>query len=390
MSAEPQATRESIQEVLELGSTKIPLRWHKKQDGTIFPVEISTGSLHLSGRKLGTAIIRDISERKSVEEARLQLERLSAIADLAAGVAHHFNNMLQVIMGGVSLSLMKSEMGDSAAVQAMLQDVIKSCRFAAETVRRLQEFVRMGQEKGEAARVIDLSGTALQAVETTRNRLQDQSDKIGIRISLVTNLAEGCFANVNESGLLEVITSLIRNAWEAMPEGGEIHIETSVSGDHVLLQVKDSGIGIAEEHLSRIFEPFFTTKGFQRVGMGLATSYGVVTRHGGTISIENDPNQGAIVKVMLPLAKEAPDGPLLTQPPPLLVGLRILVIDDVEPIRSMLSELLVEFGHKVLCCGFRRGGSPDIQRAVYRLGDMRPRDAGDEWPGGCQKNQNHL
>jgi two-component system, cell cycle sensor histidine kinase and response regulator CckA len=297
------------------------------------------------------ARVKSQIDRKKTEEAELKLERLEAIADLASGVAHHFNNMLQVIMGGASVALIKLEQGELENSKAMLRQIIESSRFGAHTVHRLQEFVkiRTGTREEIPEQTFDLSNIALQCIETTRGLWETDAQESGLHINLVPDLAQGCFVKGMESELFAVITNLIRNAMEAMPNGGELRVETSVIKDKVRLQVKDTGVGISKDLLGEVFEPFFTTKGFQRVGMGLASSYGILKSHGGSISVESDRGKGAVFTVILPLSgKVDPEGGAAITAAPVGIGLRILVIDDVEPITTMLSELLVEFGHDVV------------------------------------------
>ena len=297
------------------------------------------------------ARVKSQIDRKKAEEAGLKLERLGAIAELASGVAHHFNNMLQVIMGGASVALIKMDQGDLETSRTMLRQIIDSSRFGAHTVHRLQEFVRMRTDERDSPheRSVDLSNTVLRSVEATKGHRESDSHPKGADITVITDLAQDCFVKGNESELYSVIVNLIKNAQEAMPNGGELRLETSVIDDQVFLNVRDSGVGIAEEHLPGIFKPFFTTKGFQRVGMGLASSYGIVKSHGGTISAESDQGHGALFTVRLPLSttmeSEDDESSAVSSIP---IPLRILVIDDVEPITKMLAEMLREFGHEVV------------------------------------------
>ncbi|MEW6352360.1 MAG: response regulator [Thermodesulfobacteriota bacterium] len=294
------------------------------------------------------ARVRNQLAHRQGEEIQRQVERMGAVADLASGVAHHFNNMLQVIMGGASVALLKLDQGDLGGTRTMLEQIIESSRFGSQTVRRLQEFVRKPAGEAPTEGCLDLSSTAAQAIETTRTLWEADTEKSGIHIELIPKLAAGCRVRGRESELFEMITLLIRNAVEAMPRGGELRIETSVGGGEVVLQVGDTGAGISVDHLGKIFEPFFTTKGLQRVGMGLATSYGIVKNHGGTIAAESAPGQGAVFTVRMPLVKDESSetgSPVVGRSS---AGLRILVIDDVPPITNMLVELLSEFGHTVI------------------------------------------
>ena len=338
------------------------------------------------------ARVKSQIDRKKAEEAELKLERLGAIAELASGVAHHFNNMLQVIMGGASVALIKQDQGDLASSKAMLQQIIESSRFGAHTVHRLQEFVKMRTSSRNKAtdKLFDLSKTAQRSIDATKASWDVQAGEKGIAFKLFTNFEPGCTIRGNENEIFSVIVNLIRNALEAMPEGGELHLETSSIEKQVRLQIRDTGTGIASEHLPDVFEPFFTTKGFQRVGMGLASSFGIVKSHRGTVSVESDKGQGAVFTVMLPLAEEAVEQKAFETLPPVHVPLRILVIDDVEPITRMLSEMLVEFGHEVITSLSERARPGGIEPPTDRHGDMRSGNARNEWVGSWSQNEGNC
>jgi two-component system, cell cycle sensor histidine kinase and response regulator CckA len=321
------------------------------------------------------ARVKSQIDRKKNEEAALKVERLGAIAELASGVAHHFNNMLQVIMGGASVALIKLEQGELDGAKAMLRQIIESSRFGAHTVHRLQEFVkiRAGAKDATPEQTFDLSNTVLQAIETTRGLWETEAQRLGVHIKVLPLLTEGCMVKGSESELFGVITNLLKNATEAMPSGGDLRVETAATGDHVRLKVQDTGVGIAKEQLGDVFEPFFTTKGFQRVGMGLASTYGILKTHGGTISVDSDRGQGAVFTVILPRASAEDKGDELRGASRVGIGLRILVIDDVEPITKMLSELLTEFGHEVITSlsgeqGIQLFGEQSVDLVICDLG----------------------
>lgn len=294
------------------------------------------------------ARVKSQLERKRAIEALVKMERLEAVADLAAGVAHHFNNMLQVVMSGASVGSRKSRQGDTDAVEAILQQIVDYSQFGVHTVRRLEEFVKMGGGHSERNETFDLSNTSQQAIETTTRTWKTEPERRGIDISLVRKLLPNCAVEGKESELFQVITNLIRNSVEAMPEGGELVVETTLVENRVVVRVADTGIGIPQENLGKIFEPFFTTKGFQRVGMGLPTCYGIVNNHGGSISVESELGRGSVFSVSLPVSRKIPTDVNATQTHSMGKALRILAVDDVEPITMMLSELLSEFGHEVV------------------------------------------
>jgi DNA-binding response OmpR family regulator/anti-sigma regulatory factor (Ser/Thr protein kinase) len=289
----------------------------------------------------------EIEQRERAERLLVQSERLAALAELASGVAHHFNNMLQVIMGGASVALLKLEMGGLVEAKTQLEQIIESSRFGSKTVKRLQSFVDHGSNKGGPTTIFDLSHTVRQAIETTSKWWKTEPESKGIAVNVIPLLRKGCMVEAREDHLFEVLTNLIRNAAEALPNGGDIRIKTCLENDAVLTVVSDTGTGIAPDDLDRVFDPFFTTKGFRRIGMGLASSYGIIKRLGGTITVQSEPGRGATFTVQVPRAgalKESPPPPV-----PLETGLtlRILVVDDSEPVLTMLQEGLTELGQTV-------------------------------------------
>jgi PAS domain S-box-containing protein len=298
-----------------------------------------------SGRVTGVIeYVRDITERKRAEERLLHMERLKAGSELAAGVAHHFNNMLQVVLGSASVARAKLELGDLEGLKEQLDLILTSSRLGSDTVKRLQSFVQLRSEETVIESTFDLSRTTRQAIETTAILWDSETEDERTKIRLIPHLRDGCFVNGAESELFDVITNLIKNGIEALPYGGELRIETTVVNDQVVLNVTDTGIGIPEENLGKLFTPFFTTKGLQRTGMGLAGSIGMVKKYNGTISVKSDEAKGSTFTVSLPLASLPENDPKEASIPPTELDLRVLVIDDVEPVLATVKEGLTAYG----------------------------------------------
>ncbi|HTY26123.1 MAG TPA: PAS domain S-box protein [Desulfomonilaceae bacterium] len=319
-------------------------KWEKASHLRVLltPRRTATGRIHGC-----QAVVEDITDRKVSEELLLRAEKFRAIADLASGVAHNFNNLLQIVMGGAQVALLNLELGNVLAAKARIEQMISSSKFGSETVKRLQDFARLRSDSGREGEVFDLSKTVQQAMEMGKVWLKSEPEKEGVQINVVESLEPGCKIMGRESELFEVVVNLMKNAIEALPEGGEIRFKTSVVHDQVVLKVEDTGVGISQENLARIFEPFFTTGGTRRTGMGLASSYGIVTQHGGSISVDSRMGEGATFTVRLPLAKEpGADGGMVKTPArdPIL---RILLIDDLEPILTVLGDGLTQLGHVV-------------------------------------------
>lgn len=202
--------------------------------------------------------ILDITDQKRSEELLIQTERLRAIADLAGGVAHNFNNLLQVVMGGIDLVLIDLEMGNVSELRKTLQQVLETSKFGAETVRRLQSFAQVRADLQPSERkIFDLSETVKQSVEMTKPWWKTLPEKEGLKIDLRLSLSDGCLVRGTESEMFEVLVNLVKNAAEALPRGGEISIKTSIEDDQVMLHVADTGVGIGTENLKKVFQPFW-------------------------------------------------------------------------------------------------------------------------------------
>jgi len=271
-------------------------------------------------------------------------------------VAHNFNNLLQIVIGGLQLALVNLERGNLSTIRNQLESVLDSAKFGSETVRRLQSFANIrADSSGFRSRVFDLSDLARQAIEMTKPWWKTGPEKHGIAICVIVNLTEGCSVRGNESELFEVLVNLIKNAAEALPDGGEITVESTLSENVVSLKVRDSGVGIGQEHLTKVFDPFWTTKGFDGTGMGLAVSYAVIVRHEGSISVESTLGKGSTFTVTLPRAEGAEE-----MASSAVEGfdrrLAILLIDDLESVLVVLRDTLVECNQEVLAATSGRQG----------------------------------
>ncbi|MGD0919129.1 MAG: PAS domain S-box protein, partial [Thermodesulfobacteriota bacterium] len=318
-----------------------------RKDGGVRHAEISARSIKDSkGHVNLIVILKDITEKKRMEEQLLQAEKLRAVGEMASGVAHDFNNALAAILGNTQLMLYNVKDGE---FKESLQMIEKVARGSAQTVRRLQEFTR--RKVHQDAHKLDVNSIARDAMEITRPKWRDEAQGKGIRIEMVTHCEEIPPVAGSTSELREVITNMLFNAVEAMPEGGRVQIRTFQRGERVCIEIADTGVGIKEEVRKKIFEPFFTTKPFSNTGLGLSMSYGVIKRMGGEIDVESKVGQGATFTISLPICMGAmEEAPGLPSSPPLIKEkkeARILVIDDEESVRSVLCRILTRVNHQV-------------------------------------------
>lgn len=324
----------------------------------------------------------DISDAKMAEKRLIQAERLKAVAELASGVAHNFNNVLQIVLGSTEMALISLDMGKVSRAKEYLLEVAESIRFGAETVRRLQEFSRSRPDgetrKGE---IFDLSRTVEHALEVSKPWWKSGPEKAGIEVTLESELVLGCYVKGNKHEIFEVVVNLLKNAVDALPDGGDIKVFTFMKNGLVVLRVLDNGIGIPTDNLDKIFEPFFSTKGDLGTGMGLASSFGIIHDHGGRISFES--NEVTTFTVELPLADFAlEDLQGETERPG--VNLRILVIDDRYQITELLRRGLDALGHTVFTA---LNGQDGLEKLREHPIDLVVCDLGMPGPNGWEVAQ---
>ena len=294
--------------------------------------------------------VMDITRRKRAEELLVQSERIKAVGEMAGGVAHNFNNLLQIVIGRIQMAQNHLDAGNPDGVKANLDQVLDGARMGAHMVKRLQDFARVRTKDAELeGSTFDLSGTVRDAVEMSAPLWKTSAHREGLSIELQTHLSPGCLIQGNENELFEVVVNLIKNAVEALPIGGRIGISTSTDKDHVILRVSDSGAGIAKENLTRVLEPFWTTKGDHGTGLGLASSYGIVRRHGGSIQVESVEGEGASFTVTVPKARAIHRKKPPAQERSLKVRLKVLIVDDIEPVLKTLQDALNVLGQTVYC-----------------------------------------
>jgi len=314
-----------------------------RKDGENRHVESSSTIVRDSKGRVNTvSYLKDITEKRRMEEQLLQSEKLRALGEMATGVAHDFNNALTAILGNAQLLLYTAKDEDS---KETLRTIEKVAKDSAQTVRRLQDFTRKNAHK-EIFR-LDVNSIIREAMEITRPKWKDDVQRRGFQIEMVSILEEIPLVGGHTSELREVITNMIFNAIEAMPEGGKIEIRTYRRKEDVCIRIADTGVGMTEEVRKKAFEPFFTTKPFTNTGLGLSMSYGIVKRLGGDIEVESKVGQGTTFTILLPVRGEGKDEWVMPTITRRAKEARILVIDDEESVRSVLSRILSQVNHQV-------------------------------------------
>lgn len=282
-----------------------------------------------------------IAEQERIREQFSQIEKLSALGELASGVAHDFNNTLAAILGRAQLMAMRTL---DPEVSRGLKIISKAAEDGAKTVKRIQDFARQRRAHDFAPVAVDQ--LLLDVAEVTRPRWKDLSEANNVHISLDTQIRTKALINGDASELREVLVNMIFNAVDAMPTGGRLTLSAEEREGGVEICVCDTGVGMTPEVRLRIFDPFFTTKGQDGVGLGLAVSYGIIRRHEGTFKVESEVGRGTTFRISLPVALgvAAPQAENEANPRLVLVSasnkMKILVVDDESQVRELMGEIL--------------------------------------------------
>ena len=325
------------------------------RDGNEFPVEVTIVPHEVSGETMFVGFLRDLSAQKRLQRELLEAQKLESVGQLAGGVAHDFNNVLSIIVGHTELAKRQLEAGNP--VQQDLNQVLDAAERSTKITKQLLAFAR---KQVTEPRLVSLNDV----VEGIRGML---GNLIKEDVELTFTPESDLWVVKADPGQLEqLLTNLVINARDAMPQGGRLMIETrNVSiepdsalpvpdlepGDYATLSVTDTGVGIPHHLLDRIFDPFFTTKDVEKgTGLGLASAYGIAKQAGGRISVYSEPGHGTMFRVYLPRAaglaeRLSPHGPGAS----VRSGNEtVLVAEDNDQVRSVIVKTLEIYGYRVL------------------------------------------
>jgi len=266
--------------------------------------EVSAANFFLSPNRTHTILyLKDITEKKQMEERLIQSEKLRALGEMAAGVAHDFNNILGAILGRVQLIKLGLRRMSDEVVQNELGIIEQAAMDGAYTIKKLQEFTRPKTDASKFV-LLDVNEIIDGATELVKTKIKDEAEAKGVQIEVhtVKNKVPPVMGNPIE--LREVLLNIILNSIDAMPEGGRITFKTGHEDSYVSIEASDEGIGMPEHIRQRVFDPFFTTKGVQRSGLGLSISYGIIHRHHGEIEVKSQEGMGTTFLIKLPIAEE--------------------------------------------------------------------------------------
>lgn len=359
---------QAVRDTMNKGTGRVELTLIRR-DGRKVPVEYYMSSLANDQGQLEylIAIGRDVSERKEAEAALLASERLGVIGEMAAAVAHDFNNSLQMIQG--NLELIGGVESLPGQVREKLQTIKKVTVDAAVRVQMIQRLA--GRKGGGSPYVpVDINGLLEEVIAQTRPLWKDSMEKNGRRIVLRTEFAETPTVSGNPGELRTVFHNIIKNSVEAMPEGGEIAIATRCEPGLIRITVRDSGQGMDSQTVQRAFQPFFSTKGYELGrGLGLSGAYSIIREHGGEIRIlASQPGSGTCLEITIPCppapqAEPAGDTDLVFEAP----NLHVLWVDDEEIIRDIGREMVTLLGCRADTASSGQEALERLRRDRYQL-----------------------
>jgi signal transduction histidine kinase/ActR/RegA family two-component response regulator len=349
-------------------------------------------AIALENARLFAELKRAYDDLSRAQDELVRSEKLRALGQMAAGIAHDLNNILAAILGQTDLLRLRAS---DLPVHEALNTLELAATDAAEVVRRLQEFSR--QQTSRPLVPVDLSVAVREVLDITRPRWKDDPQQRGVVIEACLDLGNVPPVLGHAHEIREALTNLILNAVDAMPHGGTLTIaareraeagrraptgshttkgdapDGALDGRMVELAITDSGLGMTTEVRQRIFDPFFTTKGVKGTGLGLSVVYGIMQRHGGQIEVSSSPGQGTTFSLCFRVAAGQPEAPTRSARHSGVGPRRILLIDDDATVRRTMADLLQEVGHSVVVA---EGGAEGLAHLGQNRVDLVITDLG--------------
>ena len=287
-----EAARKDLQEVVTRDQTKSCVYRLKKKDGSTATYGIDCSSLKEPSGKIKGAvgIGRDITREKEAEI--VQSQRLQAVADLAGGMAHHFNNLMTIIHLQAQLISRETKEVKTEVIEKGLKSISDSCSEGKKKADEIMTFIE--GISGRQFLMVDINQLMKQVLSDVSVQLKTKAIRVNTEWSSVPSVL-GCFPELRKA-----LTEIIINAVEAMPQEGKLDIKVWMENNSVYISIADSGTGMSEEVQEKIFEPFFTTKGPTRSGLGATVAYQILKKHGGEIEVLSAPERGTALVIKLP------------------------------------------------------------------------------------------
>jgi two-component system cell cycle sensor histidine kinase/response regulator CckA len=325
-----------------------------RKDGKVIALKMLGNILSFHGKPAFSGTLVDISKETSLESQLRQAQKMEAIGTLAGGIAHDFNNIINALTGYGTLLQLKMEKNNP--LRLYVDQILSASQKATSLTQKILAFGRRQPLSLKPMKINALVGES----EGLLKRLISED------ILFLTDLSsEDPTIMADSTQIDQILFNLVTNAKDAMPVGGILKITTRIveldrefiithgfgkKGRYALLEVSDSGMGMNEEIRTKIFDPFFTTKEVGKgTGLGLSTVYGIVKQHGGYIVVYSQPDQGTVIHIYLPITKTTVHETRISSAESARSGKEtILVADDDEDVRRLITEILSQFGYKVI------------------------------------------
>ena len=364
------------EEAIKTGKTQLPYELeliHK--NGHKVYVEVREAPIVKNGKTVAiVGALADITERKNMINELHKMQKLQSIGTLAGGIAHDFNNILTVILGNITIAKIKLEKDHSSI--KFLEKSEEAMDRATRLTRQLLTFSKGGEPVLENISISKLIKDIV------------IFDLTGSNVKPVFKFSKDLWsANVDKGQIQQVFSNITINANQAMPDGGRLYIVLENadvgkenilginSGRYIKATVRDEGIGIDEKHIAEVFDPYFTTKQFGS-GLGLATTYSIINKHSGCISVDSQISKGSTFTIYLPATSESQKSqnskPLAIESTKIKESARILVMDDKEMILDLVTAILEGSGYSVVTV---LDGSQAIEKYKESLDKGEPFDA---------------
>ena len=353
-----QAFRQQYLEQIKKRGFFTGVSMYVSSDGTHHYVEYRNILVRQDGNEpYVSGVGRDITERKEaeievgkLEQQLFQSQKMEAIGTMAGGVAHNFRNILAVV--SMNSELVRMKYRDERALQEIADVISNYSKRGEQLIEGLMQFSRRESKKDYQPLNLD---------EVIRETYELTSISFDKMINIHLKIPEPLTIMGDHSGISQVLINLCTNAMDAMPEGGELHMEAKKEGEKALVIIADTGEGMDKDTQERCFDPFFTTKEVNKgTGLGLSTTYGIVKEHGGDIHVYSEIGQGTTFKLYFPLTSS--DMRIPEESPAKIVrgkGEKVLVVDDEREMCRVMEELLKRLGYKA---AYVRSGNSAIEK----------------------------
>ncbi len=290
----------------------------------------------------------EIIERKKIEETLIQSEKLKSIGTVASGISHEINNILAIIMGRAEI--LQRGFKDDSKLKEGLSSIIKASNAGADIVKKMLVFAKSDAKASDYV-FIDISSLIWQAIDFKKPRWKNMAQSKNINYHIDTaEIDEMLEVFCNPTEMTEVFINIIKNALDAMPDGGCIAFSVKSDKNTAFISISDTGAGISEDIKRKIFDPFFTTRSPQGTGLGMSIVYSIIKRHNGKIEVESEIGKGTTFNISIPIHQEMEQNIVSPSKPSsdkITKKLRILVVDDEKDICKVLESFLTSDGHIV-------------------------------------------